>query len=70
MKRVYIDDDDFVWHCLTSAEAQYYLDCALPVHVVNEQGDRQIHLGYEIRDAIRRGDMVATPVGFMNDIEN
>lgn len=68
MKRVLIDDDNFVWHCLSESEACYYVDCGLPVHVISEQGcDRKIISKNEIRQAIRRRDYVATPVGYMDD---
>lgn len=67
MKRVHIDDDDFVWHVLTETEACYYIDCGIPVHAIDEQGDREIKSKREVQHVIRRGLMVATPVGFTDD---
>lgn len=72
MKRVFIDDDDFVWHILTEIEACYYVDCGLPVHVIvdGEDEPRQTKSKIEIERHIRHHGMVATPVGFINDAMN
>ena len=70
MKRVHIDDDDFVWHVLTEVEACYHLDCGFPVHVIDESGERQIQTKTQIQRAIRHHDIVATPVGYMDDKMN
>lgn len=67
MKRVYIDDDEFVWHVLTESEACYLLECGLPVHAIDEDGDRKISGKNEIQHLIRRGEMIATPVGYIDD---
>lgn len=70
MKRVHVDDDDFVWHVLTETEACYHLDCGLPVHIIDETGDRKANTKSQIQYAVRHHVIVATPVGYMDDRMN